>query len=96
MGPTIGECIGIKHIKNKFGSTLVRNMNRSELLKKAGNMVLCHYAGVKNEECFAIGWFYAMNEDSIKLKVTSTAFETYENITIEVESIIKMEDYRRD
>ena len=71
-------------------------MNRSELLKKAGNMVVCHYSGAKNEECFAIGWFYAMNEACIRLKVTSTKYETYESITIDIESVIKMEDYQRD
>ena len=71
-------------------------MNREELLKKAGNMVLVLYSGFENQSCFAIGWFYAMNEEAVKLKVTSTAFETYENITIPIPSIVKIEDYRRD
>lgn len=71
-------------------------MNRDELLKKAGNMVLVLYSGFENQSCFAIGWFYAMNEEAVKLKVTSTAYETYENITIDIKSIVKVEDYRRD
>lgn len=71
-------------------------MKRNELMKKAGSMIIAYYTGFENQECFAIGWFYAMNEEEIKLKVTSTAFETYENITVSIPSITKMEDYRRD
>ena len=70
-------------------------MNRNELLKKAGSMVIAYYNGFENQDCFAIGWFYAMNEEAIKLKVTSTAYETYENITIPIKNIVKMEDYQR-
>lgn len=71
-------------------------MKRNELMKKAGSMVIAYYTGFESQECFAIGWFYAMNEEAIKLKVTSTAFETYENITIPITSINKMEAYQRD
>ena len=71
-------------------------MNRMELLKKAGNMVKIEYRSENNLECLAIGWFYAMDEEVIKLKITSTAYETYENISILIGKITKIEDYQRD
>ena len=71
-------------------------MDRNDLLKKAGRMVLIQYTGVDDELCFAIGWFYAMDETEVYLKVTSTKFETYENIKIDIEQVTKIEDYRHD
>ncbi len=59
-------------------------------------MVITHYQGFESQDCFAIGWFYAMDEETVKLKVTSTAFETYENILIPIKAIKKMEDYQRN
>ena len=67
-------------------------MHREDLLKKAGKMVIVYYH--KDEHiCFAIGWFYAMDRNEVKLKVTSTRFETYESIAIELDYIDKIEDY---
>jgi hypothetical protein len=68
-------------------------MNRNDLLKQAGSMVIIYYSQ-DNMECFAIGWFYAMDILAIKLKVTSTKYETFENITIDLSEITKIETYQ--
>ena len=70
-------------------------MQREELLKKAGKMVMVYYHS-DNQKCFAIGWFYAMNPGFVRLKVTSTRFETYESIEIDLADIDKIEDYQHD
>lgn len=71
-------------------------MHREELMKKAGKMVTVYYHTTSKEQCFAIGWFYAMDVDTIKLKVTSTRFETYESIELELLLVDKIEDYLID
>ncbi len=68
-------------------------MNRNELMKKAGKMVTVYYHSSENEKCFAIGWFYALDINSVKLKVTSTRNETYESIQMPIEQVDKIEDY---
>lgn len=68
-------------------------MLREDLLKKAGKMVIVYYHNESNLDCFAIGWFYAMDSCEVKLKVTSTRFETYESIGIEIDQIDKIEGY---
>lgn len=70
-------------------------MNRQEILKKAGKMV-CVYYNTDGKACFAIGWFYALSPVEVRLKVTSTKYETYENIPIEITDIDKIEDYDFD
>ena len=67
-------------------------MKRSELLKKAGKMVTIYYHS-EEKKCFAIGWFYALNTETVKLKVTSTRNETYESIELPFDQIEKIEDY---
>lgn len=71
-------------------------MNRKELLKKAGKMVTIYHHSQAGHECFAIGWFYCLDIDSLKLKVTSTKYETYENIEIALDLVDKIEDYQHD
>lgn len=71
-------------------------MERKELIKKAGKMVTIFYHTQTKQDCFAIGWFYSMDVDTIKLKVTSTRFETYESIEIDLDSVDKIEDYSID
>ena len=70
-------------------------MNRNELMKKAGTMVKINYTS-DSKDCFAIGWFYAMDPVTIKLKVTSTKYETYENILIDITDISGIETYDID
>ena len=71
-------------------------MNRNELVKKAGKMVTIYYHSANAEKCFAIGWFYALDVESLKLKVTSTRFETYESIEIPLDQVDSIEDYQHD
>ena len=68
-------------------------MNRKDIIKKAGTMVIVHYLE-ENTECFAIGWLYAMEINTIKLKVTSTKYETFENILVDLSTISKIDTYQ--
>lgn len=68
-------------------------MDRNELLKKAGKMVTIYYHSQAGYKCFAIGWFYALDTEEVKLKVTSTRNETYESIQIQLELVDSIEDY---
>ena len=90
--------LGINYLEKKQMITYTEKnqMQRDLLLKKAGHMVIVYYLGVDEEDCFAIGWFYAMDETELFLKVTSTKFETYENIKIEIDRVSKIDDYRHD
>jgi hypothetical protein len=65
-------------------------IERQELLKCAGDTVKVLYVADK-KDCFVIGWFYALSADLVHLKITSTRFETYENMTVPVESIQSLE-----
>lgn len=65
-------------------------MKREELLKHAGKMVIVHYlAG----ECFVIGWFFAMDQLSVQLKITSTRFESYESKSVGIDEIDSIQEY---
>lgn len=66
-------------------------IERDKLKTLAGETVIAHYSGRNKEDCFVIGWLYCLDEDSIHLKITSTRFETYENVAVPLESIQKVE-----
>jgi hypothetical protein len=67
-------------------------MKRAELLKCAGETVKVLYVD-NDKDCFVIGWFYALSAELVHLKITSTRFETYENITVPVESIQSLDPH---
>lgn len=71
-------------------------LERTGLLKQAGKMVTVNYQGLNDEPCFGIGWFFAMDEETVKLKVTSTRNETYEAIEIEITRITAISGYHLD
>lgn len=64
-------------------------MKREELLKHAGEMVIIHYG----DDCFVIGWFFAMDVNDIHLKITSTKFETYESRSVFIDVIKSIQKY---
>lgn len=64
-------------------------MKRDELLNHAGKMVIVHYGS----ECFVIGWFFALDELSVHLKITSTKFETYDSRTVGIDEITAIQEY---
>lgn len=66
-------------------------IDRKELLKRAGDIVLVQYSGAKKADCFIIGWLYLMDEDSIHLKITSTRFESYESVSVPIANISSAE-----
>lgn len=70
--------------------------DRNELFKKAGNMVKVDYRGTDGKVCFAIGWFFAMDDELVRLKVTSTRNETYEAMEIEIDTVTGITDYHVD
>lgn len=84
--------------KDKDEQTKVKalTLERTELFKKAGNMVKVDYRGTDNKVCFAIGWFFAMDDDLVRLKVTSTRNETYEAMEIEIDTVTGITDYHID
>lgn len=71
----------------------MKKTGRIELLKKAGHMVNITYNGAEDKACFGIGWFFAMDDEFVRLKVTSTRNETYDAMEIEIESITGISDY---
>ncbi|MFW9991980.1 MAG: hypothetical protein ACFFD4_07950 [Candidatus Odinarchaeota archaeon] len=71
-------------------------VDRDALLKKAGKMITVTYKGLEDQPCFGIGWFFAMDEDSVRLKVTSTRNETYEAMEIEIDRITGFSDYQNN
>lgn len=72
-----------------------KDIKREDLLVKAGQMVKVVY-NIDDHACFGIGWFFAMDETSVRLKVTSTKFETYESIEIDIKDVVDITDYTRD
>ena len=67
-------------------------VTRENLIKKRGHMVDCLY--IENGlTCFAIGWFFQLTQNTVRLKVTSTRFENYESLDIPVDTIFQMGDY---
>ncbi len=71
-----------------------RMIDRKEVLKKAGEIVLVRYQGANKAECFVIGWLFNMDEDSIRLKITSTRFESYESAEVPINLIISIESHQ--
>lgn len=71
-------------------------IDRKELLKHAGDMIIVRYDGHgadKNKVCFVIGWFFSLTEDAMHLKITSTRFETYEAREIPLEQVIGIQTH---
>lgn len=69
-------------------------IDRKEVLKKAGEIVLVRYQGVNKQECFVIGWLFNMDENSIRLKITSTRFESYESAEVDILKVISVDSHQ--
>ena len=68
-------------------------MERTELINHAGNIVMVKYLE-EEKACFVIGWFFALNVDSIRLKITSTKHLTYESVEVPIDLITEIQPYQ--
>lgn len=84
-----------KKEKKKPKRDLPEPITRMDIIQKRGQMVTVLYT---DEErilpCFAIGWFFQLTIDTVRLKVTSTRFETYESLDILIDLVYGIEEYR--
>ena len=69
---------------------------RADIMKRAGEIVKVEFKGSGDSECFLIGWFYGLIDDTIRLKVTSTKHESYESINIPVDRVTDISQYHID
>ncbi len=75
---------------------MIKLETREDIVKKAGKMIIVYHHSQAGDKCFAIGWFYALEVDLLKLKVTSTRFETYDSIEIDFNLVDRIEDYQHN
>lgn len=66
-------------------------ISRKDLMKHAGELVKVEFSGHTEQENFAIGWFFALIDGVLRLKVTSTKYESYESITIESDKVTQID-----
>ena len=71
-------------------------VSRKELIKKKGEVVEITYTGLNDKECFGIGWFFQLTEESARLKVTSTKGDSYECMNIIVDKITAISSFDID
>ena len=68
-------------------------MERNEIIEQAGNMVLVKYMD-DEKLCFVIGWFFAMSQNAIRVKITSTKHLTYESQEVPIDGITEISVYQ--
>ena len=79
-------------IKHPLGSGKM-TIDRKKLIEKRGSLVDITYLGLDNKECFAIGWFFQLTETHARLKVTSTAGDSYESLDIGIDKIQEIKTF---
>ena len=71
-------------------------ISRKDLIAKKGEVVEISYNGLNDKECFGIGWFFQLTEQSARLKVTSTKGDSYECMNIDVDRITAISAFQID